>query len=75
MTNAVDQVVLIGIGNVPHWMDGGPPRLLRLAFTQEGGRVRARGPSDPIRALLGHYLLFVLVDGIPSKGLLVSIQG
>lgn len=60
---------------VSHWMDGGPLRLLRLAFTQDDGRLRATIPSDPVRALLGYFLLFVLVDGIPSEGSIVSISG
>lgn len=72
-TNAVTEVVLIGMNAISHWMDGGVQRLLRLSFTQTAGTVRATVPSDPFQAQLGWYLLFVLVDGVPSKGRIVSI--
>ena len=74
LTNALTSVVLIGMNALSHWMDGGVPRLLPLEFTQGGTEVRAQIPRDPLRAPVGYYLLFVLVDDIPSIGQIVSID-
>lgn len=73
-TRAPTGVVLLGTGAVTHWMDGGVPRLLRLPFRQEGDEVRANVPTDPARAPIGYYILFVMVDDIPSEGLVVRVR-
>ena len=54
-------------------MDGGPQRFLSLDFTQSGSLVEATVPGDPVRALPGYYILFALVDDIPSVGRIVRI--
>ncbi len=59
---------------ISHWMDGGVPRLLLLSFSQVGQQVSARIPSDPIRAMPGYYLLFAMVDDIPSVGRIVVVD-
>jgi hypothetical protein len=74
LTNAVTSVVLVGMNAISHWMDGGVPRLLRLDFTQVGAQVSAQIPADSLRAPAGYYLLFVLVDDIPSVGRIVAID-
>lgn len=67
----------MGINAISHWMDGGVPRLLRLAFSQAprpgGTQVTAQIPGAPFEAPMGHYLLFVLVDDIPSEGKIVAV--
>jgi hypothetical protein len=74
LTNALTEIVLMGMNAISHWMDGGVPRLLRLDFTQAGGQVRAQIPDDPVTAPVGYYLLFALVDDIPSAGRIVVID-
>ena len=78
LTNAVTSVVLMGMNAISHWMDGGVPRLLRLTFSQApapgGTQVTAQIPGDPLEAPVGHYLLFVLVDDIPSVAQIVAVD-
>jgi hypothetical protein len=74
LTNAVTRVVLIGMNAMSHWMNGGVPRLLSLNFTQVGGQVSAQIPNDLLIALAGYYLLFAMVDDIPSVGRIVAID-
>lgn len=74
-TRAPTTAVLLGTGAVTHWMDGGVPRLLQLDLVQEGSEVRATIPADPVRAPLGYYLLFLMVDDIPSEGVVVRVTG
>jgi len=69
----LSKVVLVGARAVTHWVDGGPQRSLSLDFTQTGALVTATVPSDPARALAGYYLLFAMVDDIPSVGRLVRV--
>jgi len=72
-TNAVTDVVLVGTRAVSHWMDGGTQRFLSLDFTQTGSSVEAKVPNDRVRALPGYYIVFVMVDDIPSEGKIVRI--
>jgi hypothetical protein len=72
-TQAVTEVVLIGTRAVTHWIDSGPNRYLSLNFVQNGLQVQATVPNDPVKALQGWYLLFAMVDDIPSEGRVVRI--
>jgi hypothetical protein len=74
LTNAVTSVILIGLNAMSHWMNGGVPRLLSLNFTQVGAQVTAEIPGDPLVAPVGYYLLFAMVDDIPSVGQIVAID-
>jgi len=74
LTDAVTEIVLMGMNAISHWMDGGVPRLLQLDFTQAGGQVNGQIPDDPVTAPLGYYLLFAMVDDIPSIGRIVVID-
>jgi hypothetical protein len=73
LTEAITQLVLVSARATTHWVDGGPQRYLSLDFTQNGPEVTAMIPSDPVRALAGYYILFALVDDIPSAGRMVRI--
>lgn len=74
-TAAPTSIVLLGTAASTHFMDSGNARLLPLAFTRSGGgRVRARVPADPAVVLPGWYLLFALVDDIPSVGRIVRVR-
>jgi len=70
---AVTGIVLIGTQATTHYVDGAVPRRLALAFTQIGGRLQATVPASPLAAPEGYYLLFVMVDDVPSEGRLVRL--
>lgn len=74
-TESVTSVMLIGTMAVTHWVDGGIPRLLSLPFTQSGSTLTVGMPSDPIVAPTGYYIVFALVDDIPSEGVIVRVLG
>lgn len=72
-TNAVTDVVLVGTGAVTHWVDGGLPLIVPLSFSQQGPTVTAAIPANLNIAPTGHYMLYALVDGIPSKAAVISL--
>jgi len=69
----LSDVVLIGMRACAGYSDGGPQRLVRLRFTLRRGTVRVSLPkkTDPLPP--GHYLLFALVDDVPSEGRIVTV--
>ena len=73
-TIAVTKVVLVGARNSTHWVDGGPQRILPLNFTQSGSSLNVTLPSDTARLLPGYYLLFAMVDDIPSVACMVRVS-
>ena len=73
-TFTATSVTLVGLNAVTHWVDGGVQRLIELPFTQSGGRIRATAPTSPGVAMAGYYMLFVMVDDIPSIARIVRIQ-
>jgi hypothetical protein len=70
-TRSPTQVVLIGTNAVTHWMEGGVPRLIRLPFQVEQDSVIASLPESSVELMPGHYILFLMVDDIPSEGTIV----
>src|SRR5436305_11984515 len=46
---------------------------MSLGFAQSGQDVQAAIPNDAVKALAGYYILFALVDDIPSVGKIVRI--
>ena len=71
---ALTHAVLMGAQSTTHWVDGGIPRRLELAVTQSGTRAQILLPSDPNRVPVGWYLLFGMVDDIPSEALIVRVD-
>lgn len=47
--------------------------MIEVAFSHSAGTVTAILPSDPAQLIPGHYLLFVLVDDVPSVGRTVQV--
>jgi hypothetical protein len=72
-TDSVTRVVLIGTNAVTHWVDGGVPRVVSLPFTQGAGAVSVFVPASRDTVPVGYYILFVLVDDIPSVGRVVRV--
>ncbi len=66
-------VVLVGTGAHTHWVDGGVPRRLVLPVQQAGTSVTTVLPSDANVLPLGHYMLFAMVDDIPSVAVIIQV--
>ena len=72
-TMQTTSVVLMGTGITTHWVDAGVPRRLPLPFQQAGDTITATLPTDPNLLPLGHYMLFAMVDDIPSVGRILQV--
>lgn len=70
---ALTKLVLLSARATTHWVDGGPQRFLSLDFIQSGSEITATVPADPVKALAGYYILFALVDDVPSVGRIVRV--
>lgn len=73
LTNAVTKLVLVSARTATHWVDGGPQRYLTLDASQNGPDLVVAIPNDPVRFLPGWYMLFAMVDDIPSLGRMVRV--
>jgi hypothetical protein len=72
-TRTPTAVVLLGTGAVTHWMEGGVPRLVRLAPQLDGQSLAVDLPADPLELPTGYYVLYLMVDDIPSEGRIVRV--
>ncbi|MCC6661957.1 MAG: DUF1929 domain-containing protein [Phycisphaerales bacterium] len=68
-------VVLTGTMSHTHWVDGGVPRRLVLPVTREGSTSRVTLPAGADVLPLGTYMLFAMVDDIPSVAKIVWVEG
>lgn len=71
---AITHIVLMGTGATTHWVDAGVPRRLVLPVQQAGAQVAVTLPGNANVLPLGHYLLFAMVDDIPSVAKIVRVQ-
>ncbi len=67
-------VVLMGVQSTTHWVDGGIPRRLELPFSQNSGVAQVTLPPDPNLLPVGWYMLFAMVDDVPSKALVLRVD-
>lgn len=67
-------VVLMGVQSTTHWVDGGIPRRLELPVSQTNQTAQVTLPLDPNVVPLGWYMLFGMVDDIPSVGLILRVD-
>lgn len=72
-TNAPTAVVLQSAQAVTHMMNCGENRFLDLNFSIENQSVVANIPDDSLKVLPGWYMLWVMVDDIPSQARMVRI--
>ncbi|MFN0175450.1 MAG: PKD domain-containing protein [Saprospiraceae bacterium] len=72
-TNALTKVMLMSNAVMTHFMNSGNGRCLELDFIQNGNQVSATLPSDSLRIMPGWYMLFGMVDDIPSVAQMVQI--
>lgn len=73
-TNALTKVVLMSNAVVTHFMNSGNGRMLELDFTQNGNQITATLPADSLRLMPGFYMLFGMVDDIPSVAQIIKIE-
>lgn len=69
----ITSAVLVGTSAVTHWVDAGVPRRLVLPVQQTGSSVSMTMPTDANVLPSGHYMLFLMVDDIPSAARIVRI--
>ena len=75
-TQAPTAAVLVGAGATTHWVDGGVPRRLELDVRASGeGTLSFDVPAEAAVVPIGWYILFLMVDDIPSEGMLVRVLG
>lgn len=67
-------VVLMGMQSTTHWVDAGIPRRLELQVQQAGAHASVTLPTDSGLLPLGWYMLFGMVDDIPSEALIVRVD-
>ena len=66
--------VLMGLQSTTHWVDAGIPRRLVLPVSQVGTQASVTLPADPNLLPLGWYMLFGMVDDIPSVGRILRVD-
>lgn len=73
-TTAPTSVILMSLQAVTHFMNTGNNRYLELDFDLQENIVSAMVPTDSLAALPGYYMLFAMVDDIPSVAEIVKIS-
>ena len=58
---------------VTHMMNCGENRFLDLNFVQQGQTIEAIVPNDSLRSIPGWYMLWTMVDDIPSIAKIVRL--
>jgi hypothetical protein len=66
--------VLMRLQSTTHWVDGGVPRRLELGVSQSGTSAVVTLPSDPDLLPVGWYMLFEMVDDLPSDALVLRVD-
>lgn len=72
--DSVTAVRLISTSTLTHFMNSGNNRFVELAFNQIGQEVMFHLPKDSIVLPNGFYMLFVMVDDVPSIGEIIKID-
>ena len=70
----ITSVVLMGAQTTTHWVDGGIPRRLVLPVEQRENIVSLTLPTDANVVPLGRYMLFAMIDDIPSVARIINVQ-
>ncbi len=74
-TKSPTSVILMSNALNTHFMNSGNNRYLELAFTKSGSQITATLPSDSVTMPDGYYMLFVMVDDIPSVAKIIRVEG
>lgn len=71
-TDSITSVQLMSCAVNTHFMNSGNNRFIELNFVQKKGLIIADLPVDPVRFPSGFYMLFVMVDDIPSVAQIIK---
>jgi hypothetical protein len=74
-TKSPTSVILMSNSVVTHFMNSGNNRYLELPFNKTANQITAILPSDSVTLPDGFYMLFVMVDDIPSVAKIIRIEG
>ena len=72
--DSVTAVRLISTASVTHFMNSGNNRFLELNFSQAGSNLSVQLPADSLSLPTGYYMLFVMVDDVPSVAEIVRVE-
>ena len=75
LTDSVTKVFLYSTQSVTHFMNTGNNRFVDLNFNQSGNTISITLPNDSLIIPDGFYMLFAMVDDIPSIAKIVSFVG
>ena len=64
----------MGLQSTTHWVDGWIPRRIELVPDQSGPLVRFTPPTSANVLPVGWYMLFGIVDDIPSRAMIVRVD-
>ena len=70
--DGIEKVHMIKLGSVTH-SENQDQRLVPLSFSQNGNQLRIAAPADRNLAPPGHYMLFVVRNGVPSVSAMVQV--
>ena len=73
-TNAVTGIILMSNAVLTHFMNSSNNRFLELEFEKVGNEVKAFLPEDSLQLMPGWYMMFAMVDDIPSVGKIIKIS-
>lgn len=73
-TDSITSVLLIANAVNTHFMNSSSNRFIELEFKQSNGKIIADLPSDSLILFDGFYMLFVMVDDIPSIAKIIKVS-
>jgi hypothetical protein len=73
-TDSITGVLLMANAVNTHFMNSSSNRFIELEYEQTNGKVTASLPSDSLILFDGFYMLFAMVDDIPSKAEIIVVN-
>jgi len=73
-TDSITGVLLMANAVNTHFMNSSSNRFIELEYEQTNGKVTALLPSDSLILFDGFYMLFTMVDDIPSKAEIIVVN-
>jgi len=74
-TKSPSSIILMSNAVVTHFMNSGNNRYVELPFSKTGNNIIATLSADSLTLPDGYYMLFAMVDDIPSIAKIIRIQG
>ena len=72
-TDSMTEAILMSNAVVTQFMNSGTNRYLSLSFEKHANQIIATLASGSVKLIPGYYMLFILVDDIPSVGKIVQV--